>query len=314
LKSTKQVSDIEQTFKKRWLLFTGWVALASTLFGRPLIALFQLSVSTDDLSYLVLIPFISAYVFSVERRKIFQTVSYDAMVGCSLLLAAVCVAVSTSLTGSSSVGPGLSGYILALVILWMAGFSFLFGRAASKAGYFPLLFLLLMVPFPQSLLDRVIYILQTGSAWTTGALFDVFGVPSLRDGFVFHLARIDIEVAKECSGIRSSMVLLILALIVSHFFLKRFWSKALFVVCGLFMMMLKNGIRIASLTLLAMYVNPSFLTGRLHHQGGIVFFILGLLLLLPVLWILQRGDGARCGGNTQPAHASPKTAYVASEE
>jgi exosortase len=292
----------------------GWVVLTSTLFGGPLIALFRLSVSTDDLSYLVLIPFISAYVFFVERRKIFQTVSYDAIVGCSLLLATVCVALGTSLTGSSSAGPGLSGYILALVILWMASFSFLFGRAASKAGYFALLFLLLMVPFPQSLLDRVIYFLQSGSTWITGALFDVFGVPALREGFVFHLARVDIEVAKECSGIRSSMVLLILALIVSHFFLKRFWSKALFVVCGLFMMMLKNGIRIASLTLLAMYVNPSFLTGRLHHQGGIVFFILGLLLLLPVLWILQRGEAARCGGNPQPAHASPKTDYVASEE
>jgi exosortase len=195
----------------------------------------------------------------------------------------------------------------------MAGFSFLFGRAASKAAYFPLLFLILMVPFPQAMLDRIIYVLQTGSAWITGALFDVLGVPALREGFVFHLARIDIEVAKECSGIRSSMVLLILALVVSHFYLKRFWSKALFIVCGLFMMMVKNGIRIASLTLLAMYVNPSFLTGRLHHQGGIVFFLLGLLLLLPVLWILQRGESGRYVGKP-PAHSSPKTDYVASEE
>jgi len=314
IETDEGVSDIEQTFGKRWLLFMGWMALASTLFGRPLIALFRLSVSSDDLSYLVLIPFISAYVFFVERRKIFQTVSYDAMVGCSLLLAAVCVALGTSLTGSSSVGPGLSGYILALVILWMAGFSFLFGRAASKAGCFPLLFLILMVPFPQAMLDRIIYVLQTGSAWITGALFDVLGVPALREGFVFHLARIDIEVAKECSGIRSSMVLLILALVVSHFYLKMFRSKALFIVCGLFMMMVKNGIRIASLTLLAMYVNPSFLTGRLHHQGGIVFFLLGLLLLLPVLWLLQRGERGRNVGNPQTAHASPKTDYVASEE
>jgi len=164
------------------------------------------------------------------------------------------------------------------------------------------------------MLDRIIYVLQTGSAWITGALFDVLGVPALREGFVFHLARIDIEVAKECSGIRSSMVLLILALVVSHFYLKRFRSKALFIVCGLFMMMVKNGIRIASLTLLAMYVNPSFLTGRLHHQGGIVFFLLGLLLLLPVLWILQRGESGRYVGKPQPAHSSPKTDYVASEE
>jgi exosortase/archaeosortase family protein len=55
--------------------------------------------------------------------------------------------------------------------------------------------------------------------------------------------------------------------------------------------MIKNGIRIATLTLLAVYVDPSFLTGKLHHDGGVVFFLLGLLFLLPVLLLLQRSEG-----------------------
>jgi exosortase/archaeosortase family protein len=58
-------------------------------------------------------------------------------------------------------------------------------------------------------------------------------------------------------------------------------------------MIVKNGIRIATLTLLAMYVDPGFLTGRLHHQGGIVFFLVGLLLLAPLLWLLQRGESRK---------------------
>jgi exosortase len=147
-----------------------------------------------------------------------------------------------------------------------------------------------MVPLPKFLLNYVIYLLQAGSAWITGALFDLLGVPALREGFVFHLARANIEVAKECSGIRSSLALLILALLVSHFSLRSLWKKVLFLACGLFMMILKNGIRIASLTLLAMHVDPSFLYGKLHHQGGIVFFLLSLLLLAPLLWLLQRGE------------------------
>ena len=56
------------------------------------------------------------------------------------------------------------------------------------------------------------------------------------------------------------------------------------------MMILKNGIRIATLTLLAMYVDPGFLYGRLHHQGGVVFFLIGLLLLLPILLLLQKSE------------------------
>jgi exosortase len=143
-----------------------------------------------------------------------------------LLFGAVCVGLVTSLLGSaSSSGPRLCGHILTLVILWMAGFTFLFGRTVSKAGHFPILFVLLMVPIPEFLLDRVIYLLQTGSAWLTGAFFDLFGIPALREGFVFHLAGINIEVAKECSGIRSSMVLLILALVVAHFCLKSFGPR-----------------------------------------------------------------------------------------
>jgi exosortase/archaeosortase family protein len=53
---------------------------------------------------------------------------------------------------------------------------------------------------------------------------------------------------------------------------------------------LKNGIRIATLTLLANYVNPDFLYGNLHHRGGVVFFVIGLILLVPLFWYLRKGE------------------------
>src|SRR5260370_41105721 len=149
--------------------------------------------------------------------------------------------------------------MLALVLFWVSGFALLFGRAPLKASRFPLLFLRLMVPIPTFLLDRIIFLLQEGSAWITGALFGLAGVPALREGLVFHLAKVNIEVAKECSGIRSSMALFILALLVTHFQLRSFWNKIAFIIFGLFMTILKNGVRIATLTLLAVYVDPGFL-------------------------------------------------------
>jgi len=273
------------------MCFGAWITLSFMLFAEPLIALVRLSLSSDDASHLVLIPFLSAWVFFVERKSIFLNPSYNARLGGVFLFLAACSGIGTRFMGSaSSADLRLTGYILALILSWIAGFAFFFGRIAVRAGSFPLLFLFLTIPLPNFLLNRIIYLLQLGSADITGALFDLFGVPALREGFVFRLAHVNIEVAKECSGIRSSMVLLILALLVVHFCLRRFWKKALFVTCGLFMMILKNGIRIATLTLLAMYVDPDFLTGKLHHEGGIVFFLLGLLLLLPILFLLQRGE------------------------
>jgi exosortase/archaeosortase family protein len=53
---------------------------------------------------------------------------------------------------------------------------------------------------------------------------------------------------------------------------------------------IKNGIRIATLTLLSLYVNPSFLSGSLHRDGGFVFFFLALAMMFPVLLILEKSE------------------------
>jgi exosortase len=281
------MNQVDATLKRQ-VLFGGWILVSVLLFTVPLTNLVRTSLLNGDSSYLIFIPLISAWVFFIDRHKIFVSLSYDAPLGGSLIFCAICAGLFTSLAArDSSSDLRTSGYIVALVMVWIAGFALLFGKTAWRSASFPLLFLLLMVPPPKVLLEEVIYLLQVGSAWITGIFFDLVGVPALREGFVFHLPTMNIEVAHECSGIRSSMALLILALVAAHFNLKGFWSKALFVVCGLFIMILKNGIRIATLTLLALYVNPSFLNGRLHHQGGIVFFLVGLLLLLPVLSLLR---------------------------
>jgi len=285
------LNDAKIAARNRWLWFGVWTFLSSLFFARPLMQFVRLSLSNDDISYAILIPLISASILFIERRKVFFELSIDKALGGCILIFGVLTAVASRLMGGvSDVDLQLSGYILSLVLVWLAGFALFFGRAAFKAAHFSLGFLFLMVPPPSILLDRVVYLLQAGSTWITAALFDLLHVPALREGFVFHLARVDIEVAKECSGIRSSMALLILALLATHFTLKSFWKKVLFLACGLFMMILKNGIRIATLTLLAMNVDPGFLYGRLHHRGGVVFFLIGLVLLLPVLLFLQGSE------------------------
>jgi exosortase/archaeosortase family protein len=97
-------------------------------------------------------------------------------------------------------------------------------------------------------------------------------------------------VARECSGIRSSIALLVLAVLVGHFFLRTWWKQVLFVLAGFVVMIVKNAIRIVTLTVLATYVDPGFLYGNLHREGGVVFFMIGLLLMVPVYWILQTGE------------------------
>ena len=296
--------DTRNNVLRRWLLFGVWVAVSSLLFAKPLIALVRLSLTNDDASYLILIPFLVAGLVFIERRTIFNNLSFSAGGGIFLFLSVIIV-LSVRLAGDKLIPDlRLTGNVLAVLLLWIAGFAFSFGKAAVKSAYFPLLFLFLTVPLPNFLLERVISLLQAGSAEITEVLFNLTGVPVLREGLVFHLARVNIEVARECSGIHSTIALFILALPVVHYGLHSLWRKLFFLACAFFMMILKNGIRIATLTLLAMYVDPGFLTGKLHHQGGIVFFLLGLLLLLPVLLLLQRGESSALAGRKESAASS----------
>jgi exosortase len=147
-----------------------------------------------------------------------------------------------------------------------------------------------MVPFPSLLMDQLIYALQIGPTEAVNALFAVTGVSYLREGFVYHLPGLSVEVAKECSGIRSSLALFITALLAGHLFLDTWWKKVILVVCIFPIAIFKNGIRIVSLTLLGAYVDPRILQGSLHRDGGIPFFIVGLFLLAPILFFLRKSE------------------------
>ncbi len=277
--------------RRRFLLYGLLLILSIACSWKPCVALFRFSLVNDNASHVVIIPFLSTWLIYLERKQVFRWVSFDYSLA-SILFAISAVTYIWTLRSHTSWAQAdmLARYALALVILWISGFVLFFGRGALKNARFPLLFLFLTIPLPNTLLNHAIYFLQKGSAEVAEMIFDLAGVPALREGFVFHLAHFNIEVAKECSGIRSSLALLILALVVGHLFLRTPWKQVVFVIAGLLIMMVKNGVRIATLAILAEYVDPGFLYGRLHHEGGVVFFLLGLLLLLPVLWLLQRSE------------------------
>jgi exosortase len=279
------------SLSRRILFYSVWFVATCVLFFAPLSHFIHYALSNDNASHAVLIPAICIWIIFLERQRIFATLDSDVR-SAMLFLAPGCVATVTYFV----YGPRLSELnqlslcSLALILLWIAGFAFFFGRSALQRARFPLTFLLFTIPIPDFLLDKSIYFLQKGTTEIAAVLFDWSGVPVLRDGFVFHLARVNIEVARECSGIRSSLALIILAILVAHFYLRTFWRQVVLVLAGLFVMILKNAIRIVTLTLLASYVDPGFLYGDLHREGGVVFFLIGLAILAPLLWWLERGE------------------------
>jgi exosortase len=192
----------------------------------------------------------------------------------------------------AEIGPSvyISLSILLFAISCVAAFLFCYGGKAFRAALFPLLFLLLMAPMPDGFLNRTVTFLQYASASVTDWFFTAAGVPFARDGVVISLPSVTIEIAQECSGIRSSMVLLLAGLVLAYLFLSTPWARTIAVLAIVPLTVIKNGVRIFTLTMLGTHVDPSFLNGRLHHQGGIVFFAVAFAMMWGIMVLLQRAE------------------------
>lgn len=276
---------------KQWLTFAALVAASVLVAFGPGRFLLSFAYNTGDQSYILLVPVLTGMLLYRDSRTIFaETGMRMSRAAVAAFAAGVAlIAGAYAMAAGSELQMAVTG--IGLVACWTAAFIYCFGTKAARAAIFPFGMLLWMVPIPSVIVESFRYFLQKGSADCVAVLFNLAGVPVLREGaFVFHLATQSIEVAKECSGIRSSLCLILLTLVIAHESLRGNIRRSVLLLSTVPIVILKNGVRIVTLTLLAIYVDPSFLTGSLHHDGGIVFFLIGMVMLIPVLALLRRGE------------------------
>jgi exosortase len=264
-------------------LLVGW---------RPLVDTFALALRNNEYTHLLLILPVSAALIFLEWRSLRPMVAPNVRMGSALLAMAVLVAGfargwSTSLPSDVQV----SIEMFTLVLSWIGAFVFCFGSRVSRSVLFPLCFLFGLVPFPQVALNEIVRLLQEGSAWAAYALFSATGVPVVHDGVLLTIPGLTVEVAQECSSIRSSSMLLVTTMILAQLLLRSPWRKAVIIAIAVPLSVAKNGLRIFTIAMLGTRVDPGYLTGRLHHDGGIVFFTIALAAVFGLIWILRRAEG-----------------------
>jgi exosortase len=275
---------------KKLLMFIGFGLIAMALVFEALRDLMNSASRGEYYSHIVLIPLVTIYLFYQERKEVFGTTPPSYGIGGTLILGGMALYLLGVFHGTRLSDNDLVAlWVFSSLIFFIGGFILLYGWGAFRKNSFPFLFLIFMIPIPTPLMSKVIYALQWASTEVSEVLFFLVGVPYQREGFVFHLPGISIEVAEVCSGIRSSLALFITSILAGHFFLDRLWKKAVLAVVVFPVTVFKNGIRIITLSLLGAYVDPRFLTGGfLHQSGGFLFFIPALALLGLALWALRR--------------------------
>ncbi|MGA2318596.1 MAG: exosortase/archaeosortase family protein [Thermodesulfobacteriota bacterium] len=283
--------EIAKITNKRNILFISFSLLALLIFYTPFREILHLAFYERLYAHMILVPFVSGYFLFLKRKQISLAMDYSFKAG----LIAIIIGISFYLIGGKQ-GPWhthdnyLSLIVLSALIFWIGGFVLFYGVKAFKIAAFPLLFLLFMVPIPGKALETIIYLLTCGSAEAAYGFFKLTGVPVLREGFSFQLPGLNIEVAEQCSGINSSIALFVASIVAGQLFLRTGWKKAVLALSIFPITILKNGMRIVTLSLLGAYVDPRILSSDLHRKGGIPFFIIALAMLAPILWYLRRSE------------------------
>ena len=290
MSGTSFAENIRKLINTRNILFLLFSAMALIIAYTPVRALYS-SNKSEYYSHIALIPLVSIYLVYIKRKDIFEKVNYSIAAGISVLLLGIVLFLGGILLGSRLDKNNYASVIMFSIFIFINGaFILLYGIQAYRRTLFPLLFLIFTVPVPTVIMDNIISFLQVGSTELSNLLFMASGVPFVRDGFVFQLSNLSVEVARQCSGIRSSMAIFIVSILAGYMFLKSLWKQIFLVICAVLIAMFKNSIRILTLSLLGNYVDPVILTSSLHREGGTPFFILALLLLAPILFLLRRSE------------------------
>ena len=279
-----------------------YVGILSLVCSGPLMALGRYALKKDLHSYILLIPLVSLYLASLKHASLPQDRrgSATGAVGGSLILAIAAAALffGPSLAGAPawSQSAAMTQTAASCALLLAAGGFAILGVTWMRLLVFPFAFLVFMVPLPDSALVFFEDLLMRGSVGLTHVMFQLTGTPVLRNGQVVELPGMTLEVARNCSGIRSSLVLFITSLIASYLFLTSTWHRGLLVAMVIPLGIFRNAIRVLVIGLLCVHIGPHMIDSWIHHQGGPLFFAASLApLFLTAAWFRHRERKAEMG-------------------
>jgi len=226
-----------------------------------------------NFSHGFLVPLFSAYIVWRKRDQIVRILPQPSWSGLLLLVAGVFLLLVGDLGAELFLARTSLLLVLAGVIVLDFGWTFF------RAVLFPWAFLLMMIPIPAILFNKITFPLQLLASRLAAAVLPTLGVPVLREGNIINLSSMALEVAEACSGIRSLMSLLALAIIYGCLMDKRSWVRWTLAISAVPIAVLANSIRVIGTGLLVQYWDPEKAEGYFHESWGWLTFVMSLVML-----------------------------------
>ena len=206
----------------------------------------------------------------------------------------------------ATLGAGILGAELFLSRVSMIGVVagvvlFTMGWRALQRLAFPIAFLLLMIPIPAIIFNQIAFPLQLLASKAAEFTLSGLGIPVLREGNVIVLANTSLEVAEACSGIRSLISLVTLAIVYGYFTDKRAWARLVLALAAVPVAVFANGVRVAGTGVAAHYYGPAAAEGFFHTVSGWTLFVVAFVMLFGIQRVLGIGSSAPGSGELQIA-------------
>ncbi|HEY0006304.1 MAG TPA: exosortase [Pyrinomonadaceae bacterium] len=267
----------------------------------------------ENYSHGLLIPFIIGYILWSEREQLRRVHLRP-----SLLWGGAAVLAALFAVWAGTAGAELYLQRLSLVLMLAGILIYFFGFRTLRLAFVPLLLLLLAIPIPTIIFNKVAFPLQLFASRCAVWAMRLFDIPVLRQGNVIELMPLGaretkrLEVVEACSGIRSLMTLVTLAVVFAYFthpksdqkngpgadkghqnFLSNFksysfWRAVLIVMAAIPIAILTNAMRVSGTGVLSHYYGTRVADGFFHSFSGWVVYIVAFLLLFAVGWLLDR--------------------------
>ena len=224
-----------------------------------------------------------ALYFAWERRdKILAAPHQPSLFGL------VVVAGSLFLLIAGLLGAELFLSRVSMVFTLAGAILFLFGWPTLRVLAFPLAFLLLMIPLPALIFNKIAFPLQLLASHVGEYSVRSLDIPILREGNVLILANAKLEVAEACSGIRSLVSLFTLGIVFGYFVDNRLWVRSFIALSAIPVAILANGLRVASAGVAAHNYGTAGVEGLFHEFSGWVVFVVAFLMMFALQRLLQR--------------------------
>lgn len=258
------------------------IGLTGVLYAPVLARLAAAWWQDPNYSHGFLVPLFSGYVLMRERAALPRLAWRPSNLGLLVMLGAVALLVFGTLAAELYTSRVSLVLLLAGIVLFLAG------RITLHFLALPLGYLLLAIPIPALVQNHVVLPLQLVASSLSAAVLQMLGVVVFREGNLLHLGNTTLEVAQACSGIRSLMSLVALAIAYGYLARSRPWLRIVLVVLMLPVAVISNALRVVGTGIASYAFSPELADGFFHTFSGLLIFLTALVMMLVCDWLLRR--------------------------